>query len=637
MPLFSSISGSTRPCARVLSCTERRASPSYNLPRFPHRTHGCYSLDRVSMNAGNARKSQRESLGAIRSHGYVRPAVGCSLCVFRCRTPAQLLYSVLNHRYQRQLRIVICCTLWPAASVFAQLTSAAGARYEVFAGGELERYVRYLQLLGLAHSYPWSIRAFSQPELDRLLPAEIAHPWSSSVMLAANNRTGAHVALTPVSLTTRYNSRFPYGMNDGPLWAGRGASMDMYAGIGMRWGPFSGALNPEWAYAQNARFSLMPNGQTGALQYADGQFPTLVDLPQRFGDSPYSKLYPGNSYVRLDLLGGSMEASTADQWWGPSYEYPYILGNNAPGFRHVSIGTEFPLDVFVGKIHGKVEWGELDQSQYSSVSGTAARRFMSGVVAEFLPRGMDGLEIGAVRFFHQPWPADGLSAHNFLKPLEAFFKKNVANVDTLKDNQLGELFFRWRLPHSAFEFYGEYGRDDHSYNARDLVLQPDHLAAYTLGFAKVWPDSGGTAFRVLRAEMINFEANTMMMSRLEGVTYLNNDVRQGHTEDGQFLGADVGLGSASGSTVAFESYNTRGRWTVSWSRRVRREVAAFTPPFPVASRGPDVQHSLGLELLRFCRYGDVVAGATAVYEFNRDFASDAFNLNARIGWRIQAR
>jgi hypothetical protein len=40
-----------------------------------------------------------------------------------------------------------------------------------------------------------------------------------------------------------------------------------------------------------------------------------------------------------------------------------------------------------------------------------------------------------------------------------------------------------------------------------------------------------------------------------------------------------------------------------------------------------VIHTLGVEGLFFRGRYDITAGATAVYEFNRDFRRDAFNLN----------
>lgn len=523
----------------------------------------------------------------------------------------------------------------PGRDVLAQRQESASGRNEMFAGGEFERYVRYLQLQGLAGSYPWTIRSFSPAELDRLLLGNATHPWSAHLSLEPDSSHGLHWWEIPLTTAVRYNSRIPYGSNDGPVWAGRGATFSAQAGAGARWGALSVALAPMVTYTQNAPFPLMSNGQTGVLVYADGQFPYLIDLPQRFGSSPYVKLYPGDSYVRIDGRGLAVGFSTAEQWWGPAYDYPYLLGNNAPGFRHAFVGTEAPINLWIGRLHGKMEWGELDQSSYSSVTGSGARRFMSGFIGTFQPRGVDGLELGGARFFHQPWPPDGLRLRNFLKPFEAFLKDKLgSNADTLKDNQLAELFFRWRLPHSGFEVYGEYGRDDHSADSRDLILEPDHMAAYVLGFAKVWGDSAHDRFRALRTEMINFEASPLLRDRLQGVTYLNNDVRQGHTEDGQFLGADVGLGSGSAARLTLESYYPDGRWSVFWSRRVRREAAVFVPPFPTDPRALDVEHSIGVETLRFGRYAGLLTGVTGVYEINRNFTGDVFNLNVTVGGRV---
>src|SRR5829696_2406355 len=50
---------------------------------------------------------------------------------------------------------------------------------EVFAGGELEEYLRYMQLAGDVETYPWSVRAFSPGEVARLAPADGTHAWSA--------------------------------------------------------------------------------------------------------------------------------------------------------------------------------------------------------------------------------------------------------------------------------------------------------------------------------------------------------------------------------------------------------------------------------------------------------------------------
>ena len=54
-----------------------------------------------------------------------------------------------------------------------------GGRNEVFAGSDLESYLRYLQILGKSNAYPWSMRAFSPWEIDQLAPTDANHPWAA--------------------------------------------------------------------------------------------------------------------------------------------------------------------------------------------------------------------------------------------------------------------------------------------------------------------------------------------------------------------------------------------------------------------------------------------------------------------------
>src|SRR5437762_395656 len=121
--------------------------------------------------------------------------------------------------------------------------SLVGGRNEVFAGSELETYLRNLQLIGWVPLYPWSVRSFS----------------------------------------------------------------------------------------------LMANGDTGKLVYADGLHPTTIDRPQRFGNRAYAVIDAGQSTLRLDAGPVTAGISTANQYWGPAAEYPAILGNNAAGIPHVFI------------------------------------------------------------------------------------------------------------------------------------------------------------------------------------------------------------------------------------------------------------------------------------------------------------
>ncbi|MGZ3544463.1 MAG: hypothetical protein ACXWNY_05490, partial [Gemmatimonadaceae bacterium] len=186
----------------------------------------------------------------------------------------------------------------------------------------------------------------------------------------------------------------------------------------------------------------------------------VVDKPQRFGTQPYERLDPGPSTVCVDLFGLAAGFSTANEGWGPSTEYPFIRGNNAPGFPHLFFGTSRPLPVFIGNAQLKVIYGRLDQSSYSPVTGskfysslveTGRVRFASGLIATFQPRGFDGLEIGGSRFIHSVWPRSGIPKSYLRKPLQAFLKVNLPGIDQQlagTDNQLASFFARWAFRES---------------------------------------------------------------------------------------------------------------------------------------------------------------------------------------------
>lgn len=522
-------------------------------------------------------------------------------------------------------------------------------RPEIFVGSEVEEYLRYLQTLGRAGAYPWSIRGFSAAELDRILPRSYAHPWAERYLLRPDSAHGLRVReIRPRSETT-YNSAFPYGSNDGPVWAGRGLTSAAQLGFAARYGALSLSVAPLWFRAQNESFALPPNGHSDRLRFADGLWPTFIDLPRRFGDRPYARLDPGQSTLRVDLPLVAAGVSTANQWWGPATRHPLVLGNNAAGFPHGFIGSSRPVNVGIGRAHGRLVWGSLSQSAYSPIPADSAgsRRLMSGAVVTFTPRGMKGLEIGGTRFFHEAWPAEGLTLGDLSAPFDALLKAYLADRDTASsdkksdaNNQIASVFFRWVFAGSGAEVYGEFAKEDHNWNFRDFVLEPDHASAYTLGIRKVWPrsESGMVA---LRGEVMNAEPSHLLRVRLASPFYRHTLTRQGHTNRGQALGSAAAYGGA-GSSLALDYFGRRGGWTAEWTRTVQangvRELDRNILPEAAGWDDPDMYDVLqGLELRGLLFHGrwDVGAGLGAIYNFNRNFAGDAFNLNAHLFLRAK--
>src|SRR6476660_4901867 len=137
----------------------------------------------------------------------------------------------------------------------AQPAAVREAPHHLMVGSSDEDYLRYLQIAGLADLYPWSLREFSQPELARMAAARCSHPWSGKGDYK-DSPSRRSFSILPVNAVLRFNSAFPYGSNDGAVWAGRGLTSAIDFGFAFRFGPVSGTFNPIAFSAQNRSFPL---------------------------------------------------------------------------------------------------------------------------------------------------------------------------------------------------------------------------------------------------------------------------------------------------------------------------------------------------------------------------------------------
>lgn len=521
-----------------------------------------------------------------------------------------------------------------------------GGRSEIFAGSEFESYLRYLQTLGHSKPTVWSIRPLSPGQLDKIMPTDSAHPWAKRYDFNQSKVTGFWYEFMRPTTGFIANTSYPFGGNDGVIWAGKGLTAWAQAGVAARWGPLSLTFAPIAFRASNSEFELMDNGQSGVLRFGDGQFPTEIDRPQRFGASAYSRLDPGESTLRIDAAGVGAGISTASQWWGPTTEFSYILSNNAGGFPHVFLGTAKPANIGFGTVHGQVQYGYLYQSPFSPATGkdyfqsfehAGKVRFMAGLVGVMTIRGAPGLEFGGGRFFHSATDSTGITWKNLRLPWENLLKSRLKAEDTvvfgdvrsLIQNQLASVYFRWAPPAKGMEIYGEYGREDFSADVRDFMLEPDHSSTFNLGFRKAW--AKGARINAFRGEVFSYEAPSSGRTRGEGLIYVHQPLSQGHTYKGQLLGANVAVGSGMAYLFAFERFTDTGKLKIFTSRVTQHELPTRNNPQyssgPALEKAVDVEHSIGAELSRFVGPFDVSGRVILTSDMNRYFLNDKSNAN----------
>jgi hypothetical protein len=235
-------------------------------------------------------------------------------------------------------------------------------------------------------------------------------------------------------------------------------------------------------------------------------------------------------------------------------------------------------------------------------------------------RQLPGLEVGASRAFEAVYTDAGLG--ELLRPLTEGILKTQRVQATGGDgtdarNQIVSLFARWAFPASGVEVYGELGREDHSYDLRDLILEPDHDMSYMFGLQRAFRRPDGSLL-VVRGELLNTAVSHLYQVRPQVPPYVHDPITQGLTQEGQVLGAPGGYGGGA-VMLSVESLTPGGRRTLTY-RRLDREPAV--PP----ALNKDVMHSVSADWLMFRRRVDLGPEVTGIYNLNRNLTQDALSL-----------
>lgn len=472
---------------------------------------------------------------------------------------------------KRFARALLCPWLATVCGVLAspaakEAGAQGGLQYvtPTWVGAPDEDYVRLLQLTGAMAPSSWLMRPASPGRL-RSSQTTAHNPWLGSLRLPDTSRHG-HWSLFVFDPNAQlvFNSRLPALENHGALWAGRGVSGVVEGGVEMRLGPAHLTVAPSAVYSQNRAFPLVPLGADvlarGYTPYANANFFESADLPQRFGASAIYRLDAGQSELRVDGLGLSLGISTANQWWGPGTFNSLLMTNGAPGFRHAFLGTSRPLDIWLGKLESRWVVGRMDGSGFTTTQpdSLADRRWLNGFGLFIAPRFAPTLYVGAIRVFYKYLPPGGIHTHDLLDVFQALDKAGLPPSEQFADaaDQMLSVMARWVLPSSGLEFYGEWGRNDHSWDTRDLILDLTHASAAVIGMQKVFVRE--TGFYRLGLEAIDLPTPPADGRRDVPIFYTHPQIVEGYTQRGRLIGASVGP-IGSGQYLSLDAFRSWGR------------------------------------------------------------------------------
>ncbi len=431
----------------------------------------------------------------------------------------------------------------------------------------LEDYYRRAQLMGqLDSSISFTARPFFPVETLRLNNA-----FDPEQTLNKERKTkfdGIHrfmgkkgsIQLLPFSWQLLFNTHHPYSLNDGGMIPARGYQTIVSGGIFAKFGPLSIQLRPEVVYAENRPFKTFTEGKSDQALIAYYSFKNIIDLPEYFPDKPYKKVYWGQSSIRLTVGPLSAGISSENLWWGPGMRNSLLMTNSAAGFNHFTLNTVKPIRTPIGSFEGQIIGGRLDPSGFFGadtnlvINGaklyTTKRndwRYLNGMVFTYQPRWVPGLFLGLARSFMTYHEDLGNRFMDYFPIFSALQKKKVYGEGeaVVNGDQLASVFVRLLLQKEHAELYFEYGREDHSYDLRDLTLEPDYTRAYIWGFKKLFSVDPLTGKYIqVNIELTQLEVNmTNYMRTFPYVWYAHIAERHGYTNEGQMVGAGIGPGS----------------------------------------------------------------------------------------------
>lgn len=463
------------------------------------------------------------------------------------------------------------------------------------------------------------------------LPANVEHPWKEYLFLDNSNSLTDNLtyAFVPLVHTVSFNSAYPEGGNDGAAWQGRGINSWGMAGIQADYGPINITLAPSYWYAQNVAFETMPSSDVFNNEFA--YFTSNIDLPQRFGDASTGNVTAGESEVRFTWRTFTIGFSNQSLWLGPTETNPVLLSNNAPGFPRFDIGLR-PTTTPVGTFEALAWWGVLYDSDYFDRESDADSRLFSGISLSYAPDLVPGLTFGVHRIVLQGLA--GGDPADYFKAFNPFMTPELGRDAT---DQRASITADWTFPSVGFNVYVEWGRNDYSPRWSYIVRAPEHSQAFTYGLRQIVHQDARNIW-LLSGEISQFIHSRdydIDLGKSQNGFYTHGTVTQGHTNQGQLLGARIGPG-ADAQSLSLDYFYRRGRAGLFAERVSRNKDYIYGDPTsgPGDIRRMNVQMRYGAEFDHWIIRGLLLSGELSYaknWNWNYETDNSKYNFYSRLG------
>ncbi|MGV3710373.1 MAG: capsule assembly Wzi family protein [Gemmatimonas sp.] len=423
-------------------------------------------------------------------------------------------------------------------------------------------------------------------------------PLFRAFSLLSPVRTSYVTLLSPEVRVVR-NSALPFSLNDGPMWAGRGANTQYTFGVDARFRMVRLVVAPQITYSENRRFQTIPGiigPPDNRSEWSNPFHPSSssIDWPLRFGDRALRTTTAGQSSLTVSAYHIDAGIGNENVWWGPGQQNAILLSSNAPGFAHAFIRTPNGISTRWGRVDAQWILGRLRESDFFDSNPANNVRSINGALVAFTPARFRGFNVGISRIVLNALTNGDMSFGNSIDFTRDVRHPNTNNsdiADTITKDQITSLFARLIVPAANLETYVEWARFETPYSLRDFLESPGHSQGYTVGLQWARPVRQLGTFR-LAAEGTYLEPDASIRVRPVGTTYTSRSVVQGFTHRGQMLGAAIGPGSSS-QWIGLDLFGQQFR-VGGFLSRIRWDNATLWTPIVPQTKNEDVSLMAGL-------------------------------------------
>lgn len=418
-----------------------------------------------------------------------------------------------------------------------------------------------------------------------------------------------------------YNTKAPYGQNDGALWQGKGYNTSLTAGARLEAFGFEATFKPQVSWSQNREFKLVDNSAyyTNKYAYTWGYGNNIgVDAPQRFGDSSFWTFDWGDTELRYSWKKLTAGFGTQAIWLGPAFLNPMLHSNNAATYPKFDVGlrkTEIyipHIDWNIGYVEGRIWTGYLTESKYFDNDSSNDHNLIHGFIFSYAPSFLPGFTVGLNRTCLVK------SSKENLKYVIPVGNNTHIGEQGAGEDQKFSFTADYLFPSIGFEIYGEIGTDDYAPGGGFKGYQRylTHTMTYTVGAKKSITISEE---KKIYSELV-FEWNNTEMSQnyqlVGGYSFgFHYQITQGYTNRGQWLGSGIGYGGNS-QHLEYRIYYPKGSTFLCIGRNNPDNNYIYAKAINSNTNETEIKYSHAFK-------ANYYFGATTTYFITKNFSATA--------------